>query len=296
MNNPENHINAKQHPVKLAAKRLGNLAYECRLKGYSLRLLAALMDTKFYGIVYQSMISAERGRGGRRGPTLKILTKALHELAPHLLNAMENRKITPRRWCTAYSVDLEALLDPVAYEMNTNEPVLEFLQEDFPEAFGLERVPYLHAYKKMPGFGHMHVKNKGIHIYETYDGIRVVNHQKGDALKSACQVQGFTIQTQRLQVLLDSGADEALAWVPVEPLIDYSPQSEAELNLLASLMKSEAEDELFDEIMKVNKYLIMDTDKIKIERCIFILKSEFNWSDEQIENRLKTLRYKKRLY
>jgi len=220
MNSSTESSNKKTHPIAVAAKVVGDLAFACRQKGYSLRLLAALMDTESYGVAYQSMISAEKGRGGVRGPTHHSEKALLESNANHLLAPMAARGITPRRWCSAYFVDLCALFAPEVYELNTEMPILELLKEDFPDAYGLVPAPYTHAYQSMEGFQHITNRKKKIHIYKIASaGISVVSHQNGKALGLACKIQGLMIQAERLRVLLTDGPAAALAWIPTKPVI-----------------------------------------------------------------------------
>lgn len=281
----------KIHPITVIATEVGNLAYACRTKGYSLRLLAAMMDTNSYGVVYQSMISAAKGRGGVRGPTHHSEKALLESNAKHLLTPMAARGITPRRWCTAYSIELCALFAPEIYESNTDIPVLALLQEDFPEAFGQSPVSYIHAYKKMQGFRHITQRKKKIHVYKSSTGITVVSHCNGKALVQACKIQGLMFQAQRLRVLLNEGPEMALDWVPVKYERMPLKLSEHEEKMSETLKRQGSIADMISELAALpGKYASQK--QVAAEEKILSILNAYGVPEEQIHNAVKSARQK----
>jgi hypothetical protein len=242
MGDPED---KKKHPVQEGSIIIGNLAFECRQRGYSLRLLACLMDTPYFGVVYGSMISAKKGRGGDKGRTHNVDKAALAMHAGHIQAAMKTRGITDRKWTNAYGVDLLALVNPERHEWDTGIPVLEYLQEDFPEVYGLTVKPYTHAYCKVPGFWHIKSSKKKLHVYESPFGFTGVSHNNGQALHITCKMQGFSFQAERLRVLLSEGPDAALAWLPSNP---EKPELRLTVHEQDRFEKSKRESEIEDMI------------------------------------------------
>jgi len=278
----------KRHPITEISIELGNLAYQCRKAGFSFRLLAALMNTKSFGVVYQSMISAAKGRGGERGPTRHDDIKYLEMHAKHLLIAMEARKITPRRWCTAYDVDLNALFAPGEFEINTDIPLLDFLKEDFPEAYGLIKEPYVHAYQDVQGFEHITNRKKGIHIYKT-NGQTVVSKSNGKALGIACTLTGLTYQKDRLAELLKNGPEAALAWLPgrerILPLRSEQEREQAEFMKRQSVI-----DDVISVLAALPRHQYASGNQIKQEELLYLQLEESGVSKDYINNTVKTIR------
>lgn len=276
------------HPLVSCSKIVGDLAYQCRQAGYSLRLLAALMDTKSYGVVYQSMISAQKGRGGRRGPTPQDRRRSLEESAHHLLVAMKTRGITPRRWCTAYNIELSFLCIPSS---NLPDSVLAWLQEDFPEAFGLTLPPYAHAYEPVQGFQHLKVTKSNIHLYKLRDGSVTASRSSGKALSIACRLQGLTIQAERLRVLLQDGPAAALAWVPKKELL-ISEKLTAEEKILSEKMGREsAVRDMIDELASIRK-LYPTPEQTKRRNELYLLLQKEGWTTEMINAEVSDVRWK----
>lgn len=285
----------KMHPVTEASIELGNLAYASRQQGYSLRLLAALLDTQNYGVVYQSMISAQKGRGGTRGPTLHSEKALLESNAKHLLGPMKTRGITPRRWCTAYSVELYGLFAPETYEMNEDVPILRMLQEDFPEAYGLSPPPYIHAYKEMEGFQHVFIRKKGIHIYKSATGIVTVSRNNGKALGLACKIQGLKFQSERLKVLLKDGPAAALAWLPTRPVKGIPVLNEQELKISEALKRESEINELIEKLALIHPRFATK-EQISTEDKLYSMLNHYGMTDEQITHAAKIVRFKAGIY
>ena len=286
MSDPED---KKKHPVQEGSIIVGNLAFECRQRGYSLRMLACLMDTPYFGVVYGSMISAKKGRGGVQGATRKEDKAALALHAGHIKAAMTARRITDRKWTTAYGLDLMALIDPERYGWDTGIPVLEFLQEDFPEAYGLTVKPYTHAYCKVPGFWHIKSSKKKLHVYESPFGFTGVSHNNGQALHITCKMQGFSFQAERLRVLLSEGPDAALAWLPSNPekpelLLTVHDQDRFE----KSKRESEIED-MINQLAAINpQYLTQE--EIDFSRALYVKLNSLGMSNERIKAYVKSVR------
>jgi len=289
MDNNENKPK-KRHPITVMSVEVGNLAYKCRKAGYSLRLLAALMDTKSYGVVYQSMISAEKGRGGARGPTLKCEKELLKTRSKHLLFAMEMKKISPRRWCTAYDVELYGLFDPVSYESNTDIPLIDFLMEDFPEAFGFIEEPYTHAYQEALGFEHIKNRKRGIHIYKTKCGT-VVSKSNAHALGIACKVTGLMYQKERLDELLKNGVEAALNWVPGRnrslPL-----RNDREKEISESLKMQGNINDMTSELAALPREEYANRGQLQRADELYRQLAKYGVSEESVNNTVKAIRVK----
>ncbi|MBT1070310.1 hypothetical protein [Pelotalea chapellei] len=286
-------VKSATHPIRQHSIEVGNLAYQCRQVGYSLRLLAALIDTKSYGVVYQAMISAERGRGGKRGPTTHDHKYWLEKNAQHLLGPMKARGITPRRWCSAYGIELHSLFDPPEL---ADPVVMGFLQEDFPEAYGLKLPPYVHDYEEVQGFQHIKLKKKKLHIYKLSNGTKMISQSKGKALSMACKVQGLIYQAERLRVLLQKGQAEALAWVPKKVKLEPDQLTEEEKFAMARLRHQANIDDMIEDLSTIPKWYPSAEHVAKEKLLYSILIQQYEWTEERIKNAVQGVRLKKGKY
>lgn len=279
--------NSAQHPIRMQSIVIGNLVYECLQAGHSLRLLAALLDTKSFGVVYQSMISSKTGRGGKRGPTPQNQKIRLKKNAQHLLEYMILRKITPRRWCSAYQIPFDSFLDPLEYD----DPIVIKLQEDFPEAYGFELPPYAHAYEEVQAYHHIHCKKNNVHIYKLSNGTKMVSRSKGKALGLASKLQGLIYQTERLRVLLERGTAAALEWTAKKMMVE-GKLSEEEVRAMEQMRRTSEINDVIDELRAIPNYHSSSADQARKEFLYNLLIQRHGMTKEKINNDVQHARWK----
>jgi hypothetical protein len=147
-----------------------------------------------------------------RGAPSHYDKEIIEEIPLEIMEAMKKRHITVRRWCQSYGFDLCDLW----YQVNPNKEILLSLQEDFPEVFGLQ----LQEYKTAPVccdrksfFG----GKMGRHIiWSNYYNIRVQHTRENEAIRLFNWRKSLVIVKRRLQIYLEKGLAEALAWPPSE--------------------------------------------------------------------------------
>ncbi len=135
-----------------------------------------------------------------------------------LLDAMENRGISPKRWCNAYGLSLDKLQNPDTHQDAMGLYVVDLLMEDFPEAFELIADDY-----KMRGVNPSRIYykkysrklKKFIHIYssETLNS-KGVNFKEGQSLRFFNWAVSREVIEKRLKILLKEGVQAALEWTP----------------------------------------------------------------------------------
>lgn len=228
---------------------IGALAYQCIRQGEGLRLIAFLMGTAQgtgfdYGTAYECMT---RGRFSRdyadgrpvliplkRGRAPRAESEILNRTLRDLINVMAAHRITPRRWCNIYDLDLQGLYDPETYELDTDKSAAlttSKLKYDFPEFFGIEPPPFKTGVKST-GLAYKCFRQKGhdnkIHRYFSKElDVNVLGRNNAVTFQIANKLAGLKIQRKKLEILLehamlnnsplkgsDEGAKQALLWSP----------------------------------------------------------------------------------
>lgn len=223
-----------------AFQRMGLQAALLMKQGASLRLLSALLCLQNYASIYKLIIDKHVQKGSRRRPTRAEQERLIkwEQDNPALARAMSERKISPRRWCYYYDLvmaediaDIFALTHPESYEYNHNRPVLSYLHEDFPSAFGI-KAKYYWAAEVNPDLYFDYMKSfsngKTRHIFWNDDlKIKVINNSYHLAYNIFTKRLMQEIRYCRMKGLLDWGLSSenikyALEWLPITKPKDQS--------------------------------------------------------------------------
>lgn len=217
-----------------AFRRMGVNACRLMEEGASLRLLSALLCLQNYASIYKLIIDHNKNikKGSRRRPPREEQERLAkwERDNPSLVGAMSERKISPRRWCCYYDLvlaediaDIFALTHPQIYEDDHDKPVLSYLHEDFPSAFGLKPENYWAAEVDPDlyfNYGKTFSKGKAKHIFwnDALD-IKVINESDFLAYSIFKKRLGQEIRNYRMIGLLDWGLNNknikyALSWLP----------------------------------------------------------------------------------
>jgi len=210
-----------QNTLKQAPIRIGHLINEAIAQGYSLRLISGLLNTD-YGRIQNYFAYRARKVGAARGRPSAAESKAIHEIPLKIRLAMNEQRITPRRWCNIYSLQ-DALVNPERYYSYTGVDIEEMLQEDFPSAFNLNKIKYFSP-RRMTELKHKRVfstKDKKQVVYHNWYnerlGVSCLKPGSDAAKKLAIAIMTLRIYEIKLRKLLEEGATAAFMWRLTEP-------------------------------------------------------------------------------
>lgn len=285
------------------------LVRKCWEKGCSFRLLSALLRTKRYDTVYGVLIRSKAFEScGRSRPT-RADQETIAEIPSDIIIAMEKRKITLRRWCQAYGLDLADLW--FRHHPNWEEAaIVHFLKEDFPEIFGIELPEYKTAPIGCDRKCYFSPKKTCYIIWSQYFSIRVEHRLESDALRLYNWRKNQVIIKRRLQLFLEKGIDAALAWPPSN-IIQTSedekkvtrrvpkdePAEEArKRDLLESMQRSGEISSLIRKLASLPRNYLNNEQAAQEIQIREKLVKVYGESPEQIDNRVKSIRWKEGIY
>ena len=224
--------------VRKVQSEIDTLVLKLRKKGVRFRILAALLSTQSYNIVYKRFVAAAPGRIKGQGRPMADEQAALAEWeleCPHLAGAMKKRQITPRAYCCFYNcltadkkADLTSLFSPRDYEAKRNLPaglIQKRLEVDFPEIYNISYEKYVvaecnaddHCLRKM-----VRTNNKLMHCLSSPELEFTIFHESLLAARQLFQKRFYhELRIKRMKMLLESGLKkddviEALAWLPAK--------------------------------------------------------------------------------
>lgn len=299
-------IKGKNKTITNGYADIDALVCKCWQKGCSFRLLATILRTKRYGTVYGVLIRSKAFVCCAQSRPSRDEKEIIAEIPLNIIEAMEKRNITVRKWCRAYGFQIADLW----YRQFPNPEealILPFLQEDFPEIFDIDQQEYKSApigCDRKSFFG----GKKGRHIiWSDYYGIRVQHIRENEAIKIFNWRKSQIVMKRRLKIYLDKGIEAALAWPPSELIgasergrsmqkrvLSLEPEEEARQKKIYDVMKRQSEiDSLIRKIAALPRPQyqtpVMTAQELQMLR---VLVEVYGVPSDQINNSVKYIRQK----